>query len=147
MDIFDLTSAIQKSLLYFVPADATEESVYENLIAEGIGPALADRIIIFTPTAFGRVMMRHLALVFPATYRIQRESGELSDSLLLTSEPVYQAALNLAYTIASAQMWEEALHSEVAYWSAEAEVVSQALVEGYPTANIKPTELIVHWFV
>ncbi|MCB2410891.1 hypothetical protein [Hymenobacter lucidus] len=147
MNDIALTSVIQKALPHFVTEDATEDSVYEYLIAEGVEPAVADRIIIFTPTTFGRVMMRHLKLVFPETYRIQRESGELSDSLLLNSEPVFQAALNLASTIASAQIWEEALHSEVAYWSAETDSVSQALVAGCPAASIKPQELIVHWYL
>ncbi|GAB3833695.1 hypothetical protein [Hymenobacter jeollabukensis] len=147
MEQQNFLQSIAYALPHFAHPNATEQSVYDALIAYGIDSSLAERIIIFTPTAFGRVLMRHLALAFPSTYRIENEAGQLTDSLLLAEEPVFCAALQLAVHLADADEWQSDIHDEVAYWSAEAGVVSQALVEGYNPQDLKLQELIVHWHV
>ena len=139
----NLYSLIQASLPHFVPAEATEESVYELLVANQVHPDVATQIVVFVPVAFGRVYLRKFTSTFPQTFTLHYPNEQVVAGLLFNDEPVYRAATLLAEDIIASGSWQAELHFEVAAWSSEIDGFSQALVEGYAAEAISLKELNV----
>ncbi|WBA43342.1 hypothetical protein [Hymenobacter canadensis] len=125
-----LSQLIYNSLPYFVPEDATEDSVHATLLADNLPDALATQLVLFIPIAFGRAFLRKFPLEFPPTFTLQYSNGEVVNDLLFADEPVYLAAAKVAEDIIEKGAWSENFHFEIAAWSSEVDAVSQALVEG-----------------
>ncbi|RSK44586.1 hypothetical protein EI293_08710 [Hymenobacter perfusus] len=140
----DINQLIVDFLPHFVPQEATEESVFEILIEQQVPYALATQIILFVPVAFGRAYMRKFDLDFPVTFILNHPDNTTIEGLPFADEPVYNAAYELGVTIIDRGEWQDDFHFEVASWSSEMNVVSQALVEGYPLQSFVLQELHVN---
>ncbi|WBO86371.1 hypothetical protein [Hymenobacter yonginensis] len=138
-----LPQLIQNSLPYFVPEDATEDSVHTNLLADNIPDALATQLVLFIPLAFGRAFLRKFPLEFPPTFTLQYSNGEVVKDLLFADEPVYLAAARVAEDIIGKGAWSETFHFEVAAWSPEVDACSQALAEGFKPETISLSALYI----
>ncbi|UOQ64513.1 hypothetical protein [Hymenobacter volaticus] len=120
---------IEATLPYFVEAEATEETIYNQLTSTGVDAHLANQIISFVPLAFGRVLMQNLLVGFSKHYTLHTNNKRPHD-YLLSEEPVYQAALLCAEQAVTNQTWTEHLHVAIALWSAETQAVNSALISG-----------------
>ena len=140
----DLLTLVRTSLPHFVPEEASEESVHAVLVADQIPDVLATQLVLFIPIAFGRVFLRKFSLIHPATFILHQPNGEVLSGLAFYDEPVYQAALQVAEEAVSSGNWKAEFHFEIAAWSPEINVVSQALAEGCKPATVTIQELNVY---
>ncbi|WP_155832973.1 hypothetical protein [Hymenobacter swuensis] len=139
-----LEKLILQSLPLFVPHEATEDSVFELLLREQVPADLATQIILFVPTAFGRIFMQKFQVDFPETFVLQYSDGTTLEGLSWADEPVYAAAQRIAEAAIDRGEWQENFHFEIASWSSEVGVISQALVEGHKPQSLTLQKLQIN---
>lgn len=84
-------------------AGQEDEDVLERLLAQGVKPWLAERLVVFLPIAFGRFMLRG------ANFRPHFIDGEVTRRL--DDDPVYRAAWDRANRATNSEMHWVGCHS------------------------------------
>jgi hypothetical protein len=74
-----------------------DEGIYRKLVAEGVEPQLAARLVEFLPLTYGRFLLEKSGTRFSEYFQRMLSSGR-SEELLLSSEPVWNAAVAFAPT-------------------------------------------------
>lgn len=75
--------------------DLDDLGIYKALLADGLRPPLAARLIEFVPLAYGRVLLTKTGARFSDSFQRKLPTGVLQERLL-SSEPVWNAALEFA---------------------------------------------------
>ena len=111
---------------------SADEALIDALIATGRSRAEAERLLVFMPIAFARVVLNDLGVMFPGTYRLRTASGELVSRRFM-AQPVFYAA-----TAVAKMGHDRETFLAVAGRSAEFKGVNRALNDG-----ARPQELIL----
>lgn len=114
-----------------------DEALTDALIASGRSRAEAERLLIFMPIAFARVLLNDLGVMFPGTYKLQTPSGELVSRRFM-AQPVFYAA-----TAVAKMGHDRDTFLAVAGRSAEFKVVNQALNDGSKPKHLLLSEPIL----
>lgn len=77
-------------------AEFTEDEIYAAMAEVGLSGPIADRAYKFTQIAWGRVFLDGLGIQFSPDYLCFSGAGDVIESGLLSNEPYFTAAMNLA---------------------------------------------------
>ena len=118
--------------------------IYGMLVADGLKPAVAARLVEFLPMAYCRLLLKDSGVRFPNTFQRKQANGKISSERLLSSEPVWKAAIAFARDESERGISRGDLLA-VAARSAEFQVVNQMLNQGSNLRDIALTPALLMW--
>jgi hypothetical protein len=120
-----------------------DEAIYQKLVAEGVESRLAARLVEFLPIAYGRFLLERSGPRFSEYFQRRLLSGP-SEELLLSSEPVWNAAVAFARTEAIQGVLAQDFLA-VAGRSAEFQAANQLLNQGSKLQDLVFTPYVLLW--
>lgn len=120
-----------------------DEGIYRKLVAEGVEPHLAARLVEFLPIAYGRFLLEKSGPRFSEYFQRMLSSGP-SEELLLSSEPVWNAAVAFARTEAIQGISVQDFLA-VAGRSAEFQAANKLLNQGSKLQDLVFTPYLLLW--
>jgi hypothetical protein len=123
---------------------STDGEIHRLLVADGIRPAIAARLVEFLPMAYCRLLLEHLGARFSRTFRRRLEDGEISAERYLSSEPVWNAVVAFARNEADRGVKAKDLVA-VAGRSAEFDAANQLLNKGSKLENVAFAPTLLTW--
>ncbi len=121
-----------------------DDEIYVALIHQSVESRIAARLVEFVPLAYGRVLLANSGVRFSDSFTRRLSNGKVSEPQLLSSEPVWNAAVAYARTeIAMGVSAED--FKLMAYRSAEFQGVNQMLFQGSELKNIACTPPLLPW--
>jgi hypothetical protein len=109
-------------------------SAINALEDDGIDVELADRVTVFVPLAFARVIFGPLGVTFPANFIKVRCDGTLQEGLPLTGEPIFARAMILGPELARSEFGRTVM--KIASTSVAYKAIDQAQREGSKLENL-----------
>jgi hypothetical protein len=103
-------------------------SAINALEDDGIDAELADRLTVFVPLAFARVLLGALPVTWPANFSKIRRDGTLQEGLPLMSEPIFAHTMILGRELAQSEFGRTVM--KIASTSVEFKVIKQAQQKG-----------------
>jgi hypothetical protein len=103
-------------------------SAINALEDDGIDVERVDRITVFVPLAFTRVLLADLGVTWSANFIKIRRDGTLQEGLPLMSEPIFAHAMILGRELAQAEFGRTVM--KIASTSVEFKVIKQAQQKG-----------------
>lgn len=118
-----------------------DDGIYKALVADGIEQQLAARIVEFLPMAYCRILLVNKGVKFPDTFRRLLRDGSTSADHLLSSEPLWKAAMAFAQSEGASR--KDIL--AVAARSAEFHAANQLLNTGSKLEDLTFMPVILTW--
>ena len=123
--------------------DLDDLGIYKALLADGLQPPLAARLIEFVPLAYGRVLLTKTGARFSDSFQRKLPTGVLQEHLL-SSEPVWSAALEFARSESQRHTSAQDFLA-VAGRSAEFQAANELLNRGSKLENLVFTPYLLLW--
>jgi hypothetical protein len=116
----------------------SDDAIYDHLIGMGFAPQFVDRVIVFGPMCFSRVLLGEHA---PSDYRIYRDRGPMPSRRLI-DEPVFDVGWPYAMEVSGEEEKREAFMAVAARCSMM-KAASQALNDGAKLEDLRFSPTIV----
>jgi hypothetical protein len=140
-----MTDSIAKAVAVIrVSTDSDEVALYRNVVAKGLAPDLAARLVEFLPMAYCRLMLQPSGVRFSGSFRRRLPNGQITPEQPLSSEPIWDAVLAFAKAEIDRGISTENLLA-VAGRSAEFDVVNQLAEKGSKLSDIVLTSIVLAW--
>jgi len=124
--------------------DLDDIDMYRRFVGMGAEPRFAARLVEFVPMAYGRLLLSPSRVRFSDSFQRRLSDGNVSEPRPLTSEPVWNAALEFASReVKSGLSVDDFLF--LAARSAEFQGVNQMLNQGSKLENIACTSPLLPW--
>jgi hypothetical protein len=118
--------------------------IHRTLVADGIEPAVAARLVEFLPMAYCRLLLERSGARFSDMYRRRLNDGQISAEKPLSSEPLWNAVLAFARDEVGRGIPPADLLA-VAGRSAEFDVANQLLNRGSKLKDIAFVPVVLKW--
>jgi hypothetical protein len=125
-------------------AQANDFELFQTLVRSGMERRSAACLVEFLPMAYCRVLLSDSGAQFPETYQRRQPDGSISAEILLSTEPLWEAALEFARAHAERGISKEDLLF-LAGRSAEFDAANQMLKSGAKLGDIAFTPTILNW--
>jgi hypothetical protein len=106
--------------------EADLEPVLHELLRQGVARELAEKVIVFVPLAFGRLVLDRVGVAYSSDFTRAATDGTYASKYRLDDEPIYRQAVLLAPSYAASPRYGQAFEA-VCAWSGEVSIVSDAL--------------------
>jgi hypothetical protein len=116
-------------------SEADDDELTQHLIAAGLAPDVAARMVVFLPMAFAHRLLHDLGAAVPRVYQ-QADAADSHVEHVLYEEPVYIEAL-------AARLADKGTFQAVAFRSAEMNAANKALLNGSDAADLEFLPTIV----
>lgn len=126
-------------------ANSDDGQVCSALIESGVQPEIAEKLVMFLPIAYGRVVLKKIGIRFSDSFKHPLNDGTLVEHAF-ADEPIWRAIVECACDEVSRGISGEHLLS-VAARSAEFDAVNQLLNAGSTPANIVLTPPVILWHI
>lgn len=124
------------------PASSDYE-IYLRVVAEGVEPKYAARLVEFLPMAYCRLILTDTGTRFSDMFRRRLHDGTLSPERTLASEPAWTEVMRFAKAEQGQVTGSELV--AVAAHSAEFDAVNQLLNQGAKPEDIALTTAVLAW--
>lgn len=124
--------------------EAGDFELFQTLVRSGMERRSAARLIEFLPMAYCRILFSDSGAHFAETYQRRLPDGSLSAEILLSTEPLWEAALGFARAHAEQGISKEGL-LPLASRSAEFDAANQMLKHGAKLEDIAFTAVVLNW--
>lgn len=124
--------------------NAEDIEVYDALVATGVKPQIAARVIEFLPMVYCRLILTSKGVKFANSFRRRLSDGGVSASKLLSSEPLWEACVAFANMEAKSGVSGKDLWI-IAARSAEFHAVNQMLNGGSKLKDLILTSSVLMW--
>ncbi|MGA2347653.1 MAG: hypothetical protein ABSF93_16695 [Candidatus Sulfotelmatobacter sp.] len=118
--------------------------IYRKLTAGGLESALAARLVEFLPMAYCHELLVHSGVRFATTFQRRLANGKNSSERLLSSEPVWRAAMLFARDEVERGV-SKIDFLAIAGRSAEFQVVNKLLNSGSKLSDLALTPTLLTW--
>lgn len=118
--------------------------IYRTLVAYGSKPEVAARLVEFVPMVYCRLLLAHSGVQFSRTYRRRLGDGNISAERLLSSEPIWEAAMKFGRNELGRGVAPKDLLA-VAGRSAEFDAANRLLNEGSNLQDVILTPAVLSW--
>ena len=125
---YDLVLAVTSIIA--TSTDADDAMLVEEIINSGIGRVDAEKLIVFIPLAFGRIMLSRLGTPLPSSLFKVRDAQGSWVAHSLDAEPLYHAACNVAQAVFTHGVVTREVYQQVMLRSTEVTLANQALNDG-----------------
>jgi hypothetical protein len=123
--------------------NSDDGQVCSALIESGVQPEMAEKLVMFLPIAYGRVILKKIRIRFSDTFKHPLNDGTLAEHAF-ADEPIWRAIVECARDEVSRGIAGEQLLS-VAARSAEFDAVNQLLNGRSTPDNIVLTPPLILW--
>ena len=141
------TETINKALPIFLQyRNLEDEDLLEVFIKKGFAPSIARKIIVFTPMAFGRIVIKDLQVETSNEFEvIERKDNSLhKQRRKLNDVEIYRESFKMASAMPVEETMDETF-LVIAYRSAEVNAVNQMKMDGVNPENIVFTSMATMW--
>jgi hypothetical protein len=121
----------------------SDYEIYLRVVAEGVEPKYAARLVEFLPMAYCRLILAANGTRFPDKFRRRIHDGTLSPERTFASEPAWMEVMRFAKTEQGQVTASELV--AVAARSAEFDAVNQLLNRGAKAEDIALTTAVLSW--
>jgi hypothetical protein len=121
-----------------------DADIHRMLVAEGLKPSVAARLVEFLPMAYCRLLFESSGVRFPKTFQRRSSDGQISAERLLSSEPIWNASLEFARGELRADVSTKEFLS-VAARSSEFNAINQLSGGGSELKNVVLIPTILLW--
>lgn len=118
--------------------DATDGDLINTLASNGVVESVAERVVRFTPVAFGRQLLDGLGITFSDEYWRFDAMGKVVQSGNLSEDDVFTAATTTAPTFTQSPSFQT-----IALSSSEVSAVNQALNGGSNPADLVAGPVVI----
>jgi hypothetical protein len=143
---FNQTHAvISKTVEMFRKApNVSDDEMYRKMIAAGIKPKRAARLVEFLPIAYCRLILAHTGVRFSSMFRRRRHDGSLLHEQMLTSETLWTEVTAFARAEQGSGVPGKDLLA-IAARSAEFDAVNQLLNRGARPQDVVLSSVVLTW--
>jgi hypothetical protein len=120
-----------------------DDAIVKRLIADGMEPALTERLVVFLPMVYFRIMMERTKIVFPDVYQEKLPDGTMQ-TRVLSNESVWEPSFEFARAEIKLGMSSEDLLN-VAGRAAECDAINKLLNAGSKIEDCKIDPCIVRF--
>jgi hypothetical protein len=124
--------------------NSSDAEIHRMLVADGIKPAVAARLVEFVPMAYCRLLLERSGARFPDTFRRLLPDGRLSAEKRLSSEPIWDVVSEFARNEARVGISSGDL-LVVAGRSAEFDAANRLLNKGANLKDVAFTSVVLTW--
>jgi hypothetical protein len=122
----------------------SDDEIYLRLVAAGIKPEYAARLVELLPMAYCRLVLAGSGMRFPEVFQRKLRDGSISTEQALTSEPLWNDVLSFARTEQERGATGKDMLAIAAH-SAEFDAVNQLLNKGAKAEDIVLTSPVFKW--
>ena len=133
---------LERTIRFFAENFAQYESVddlVQEMVSQGFDPDLVDETESFATIAFGRALLEHLGVRYPATVIRVRRDGQVETDVPLMSIPAYTRAWALAVRLRETMPQDD--FQALGLYNAESQVILQAMEAGGGSLDLTQVEL------
>jgi hypothetical protein len=121
-----------------------DADIHRMLVADGLKPAVAARLVEFLPMAYCRLLFESSGVRFSVTFQRRFPDGQISEERLLSSEPVWNESLEFVRRELKSDVSSADLLA-VAARSSEFDAINQLSNGGSDLGNVVLTPTLLMW--
>jgi len=140
-----MNAVILKAVAIFGESpDSSDDEIYRRVVAAGIEPKHAARLVEFLPMAYCRLILTGTGTRFSDIFRRRQHNGSLSHEQKLASEPLWTEIMSFARAEQAAGVAGKDLLA-IASHSAEFDAVNRLLNRGSKPEDLALSTAVLVW--